>query len=306
MTSMPCTAAVAPAPASFRAGLFAAAAILLAPAAAPAQLVLSDCVHRWAADGDAVDAIGSDDGTITGDVTYAPGHFNQAFNFNTGYLSFGTTAGNFGTSPFTVSFWFKTTQETGFALLTKRPVCMYSNMLDVRHNAADNLQSELSQGSAPQTGVTQTDGPHFDGQWHHFAYRRDGTNLITLVDGCIHDMAQMTTVVNLQNTAPFRLGRSPCTGFDGTQPFTGQIDEVQLYDRALTIGEIKQLAGLEPLSADLNCDGIVNGVDLAILLGAWGPCPTPTSSGGGACPADLNSSGNVNGLDLALLLGQWT
>lgn len=306
MTSMPCTAAVAPAPASFRAGLLAAAAILLAPAAAPAQLVLSDCVHRWAADGDAVDAIGVDDGTITGDVTYAPGHFNQAFNFNTGYLSFGTTAGNFGTSPFTVSFWFKTTQETGFALLTKRPVCMYSNMLDVRQVTSAGVLTELSQGTAPQTGLTYTDVPYSDGQWHHFAFRRDGTTLTSLIDGCVQDADTMSVVVNLQTSAPFRLGRSPCTGFDGTQPFTGQIDEVQLYSRALSIGEIKQLAGLAPLSADLNCDGIVNGVDLAILLGAWGPCPTPTAGGGGACPADLNSSGNVNGLDLAILLGQWT
>jgi hypothetical protein len=48
-------------------------------------------------------------------------------------------------------------------------------------------------------------------------------------------------------------------------------------------------------SADLNGDGVVNGADLAILLGAWG--------GGG--PADLNGDGVVNGADLAILLGAW-
>ncbi|MBL9121115.1 MAG: glycoside hydrolase [Phycisphaerae bacterium] len=46
---------------------------------------------------------------------------------------------------------------------------------------------------------------------------------------------------------------------------------------------------------DLNCDGVVNGADLAILLGAWG---TPS--------ADLNGDGTVNGADLAILLGAWT
>jgi hypothetical protein len=48
--------------------------------------------------------------------------------------------------------------------------------------------------------------------------------------------------------------------------------------------------------SDLNGDGVVNGADLGILLGAWG------SSGG---PADLNGDGTVDGADLGLLLGAW-
>ncbi|HMN97125.1 MAG TPA: hypothetical protein PKC43_11665 [Phycisphaerales bacterium] len=47
---------------------------------------------------------------------------------------------------------------------------------------------------------------------------------------------------------------------------------------------------------DLNGDGIVNGADLGILLGAWG--------GSGA--ADLDDNGVVDGADLGLLLGAWT
>lgn len=48
--------------------------------------------------------------------------------------------------------------------------------------------------------------------------------------------------------------------------------------------------------ADLNGDGIVNGGDLGILLGGWGP---------GSSVADLNFDGVVNGSDLGLLLGSW-
>jgi len=46
---------------------------------------------------------------------------------------------------------------------------------------------------------------------------------------------------------------------------------------------------------DLNQDGVVNGADLALLLGAWG---TPN--------ADINGDGTTDGSDLALLLGNWT
>jgi subtilisin family serine protease len=52
--------------------------------------------------------------------------------------------------------------------------------------------------------------------------------------------------------------------------------------------------------ADLNCDGVVDGADLLILLGEWGTCPDPTD-----CPADLNGDGTVDGADLLILLGNW-
>jgi hypothetical protein len=49
---------------------------------------------------------------------------------------------------------------------------------------------------------------------------------------------------------------------------------------------------------DLNADCIVNGIDLAQLLGAWGPCASP-------CSADLDGNGAVDGADLAFLLARW-
>jgi len=47
---------------------------------------------------------------------------------------------------------------------------------------------------------------------------------------------------------------------------------------------------------ELNGDGVVDAIDLAILLQAWG------AKGG---PADLDGSGRVDGADLAVLLGNW-
>jgi hypothetical protein len=57
-----------------------------------------------------------------------------------------------------------------------------------------------------------------------------------------------------------------------------------------------------PILGDLNSDGEVGGADLAILLGAWGPCSGIKKGG---CSADLNGDGNVDGADLAILLGAW-
>ena len=48
---------------------------------------------------------------------------------------------------------------------------------------------------------------------------------------------------------------------------------------------------------DINVDGSVNGSDLGLLLGGWGPCED--------CCADLDGDGQVDGTDLGILLGAW-
>ena len=57
------------------------------------------------------------------------------------------------------------------------------------------------------------------------------------------------------------------------------------------------LDDIVPCPADLSGDGMVDGADLGILLGAWGPCP--------GCPADLNFDNVVDGADLGILLAAW-
>jgi len=54
-------------------------------------------------------------------------------------------------------------------------------------------------------------------------------------------------------------------------------------------------------SGDINGDGAVNGEDLSIVLGFWGPCNDP-----GDCPADIDGDGSVTGSDLSIILGQWS
>lgn len=49
---------------------------------------------------------------------------------------------------------------------------------------------------------------------------------------------------------------------------------------------------------DIDGDGLVNGVDLALVLGSWGPCV--------GCPADIDGDGIVSGTDLAIVLGSWS
>ncbi len=62
-------------------------------------------------------------------------------------------------------------------------------------------------------------------------------------------------------------------------------------------GMIDLIAALTPAAADLNGDGVVDGLDLGVLLASWGPCA--------GCAADINGDGTVDSFDLAVLLAAW-
>jgi len=52
------------------------------------------------------------------------------------------------------------------------------------------------------------------------------------------------------------------------------------------------------LPGDINGDQLVDGADLAIVLGSWGPCK--------GCAADVTGDGVVDGADIAVILGHWS
>jgi hypothetical protein len=56
------------------------------------------------------------------------------------------------------------------------------------------------------------------------------------------------------------------------------------------------------IPGDLNGDGVVDVLDLLILLDSWGACKDCSP---GACPADFNNDCNVDVLGLLFLLDNW-
>lgn len=52
---------------------------------------------------------------------------------------------------------------------------------------------------------------------------------------------------------------------------------------------------------DVNFDGLVNILDLAVVLTSWGACPPPEEP----CPGDVNGDGVVNVLDLLAVIQNW-
>jgi hypothetical protein len=85
---------------------------------------------------------------------------------------------------------------------------------------------------------------------------------------------------------------------DGAGDIAAMVSTAEgLYVVAMVAG---RETGTPEVTGDLDGDGAVGPMDLAILLGNWGACPQE-----GDCPADLNGDGAVDATDLAILLGNW-
>jgi len=280
--------------------LFSALAAMLALAVAhgaTAQTTLTGLIHHWPADGTPDDAAGTADGTMHDSVAFGTGVFGQAFQFAGGHVTLGSGTANFGTSDFTISMWVWTQMSVETALMSKRENCVNVPMIDIRKQPAGTVTVEF-QGVSNDYTAFATTSAIADGAWHHLAWSRVGTLQQGYIDGNFAGAASGPAPIEFANNAQLMLGRSPCTGGpDGTQPFVGFLDDIQIYNRALTSAEICELAGEVLCPADIAHNCHVDVDDLLAVINAWGPCSR--------CVADITSNGQVDVDDLLAVINAW-
>lgn len=94
-------------------------------------------------------------------------------------------------------------------------------------------------------------------------------------------------------------GLNPNNGADGSAVASNGYTNVENYLNELAGDPIPGIPYTNSAqSADLNSDSLVNSVDAAILMGAWGSTVRPS--------ADINKDGIVNSVDASLMMGQWS
>lgn len=132
------------------------------------------------------------------------------------------------------------------------------------------------------------------GDWHHLAVTVDAdANLTTLyVDGQPVN-TRSVAIATTDGGDSTRFGRQ----FDPFEEFLhGLMDDIRIYDHALSREDVAELAGVDACPADLDGSGNVDFDDLLGILAAWG------NKGG---PEDLDEDGIVSFGDLLLVLTAW-
>ncbi|MBK8818575.1 MAG: hypothetical protein IPN49_05585 [Saprospiraceae bacterium] len=161
-----------------------------------------------------------------------------------------TTMGNFGTGNFTIEMWVKTT-DLNSTLITKRPACDCDNFwhfnIKTGKITAEFISNNLCNNQVEYIGTNTTVA---DGNWHHVAFVRSGTNILGYVDGVLDINIDDAHLYNFSNSAKIIIGNQVCSVFNSNTHFTGNLDEIRIWNVARTVTEINNnmnctLAGSE-------------------------------------------------------------
>ena len=161
----------------------------------------------------------------------------------------------FTTSDFTVSFYFKSNQYSVLkqSLLSKRENCEEYNALDFRFDQNFNV-IETDFNESPMKDYGDISPATGGGGWKHFALVRKGIKAYTYINGVLIREGRRCSGVDISNDALLSFSNSPCIMEGGATRFKGILDELKVYDRALTELEISNLYLLHPVEkAEQDC-----------------------------------------------------
>ncbi|MFG2223114.1 exo-alpha-sialidase [Streptomyces sp. NPDC048644] len=148
-----------------------------------------------------------------------------------------------GTDAFTCSLWFRYDATGGEQPLlwmggSGAAAPQVTLVGDPAHGRITGRLTAVEGATRPATAAVSTAGSYNDGRWHHLALRRGGGRLRLTVDGAATTTAQdVPGSVSRGSVFGVHLGQR----LDGRAQFTGALDEVGVYRRALTDQELTGL-----------------------------------------------------------------
>jgi hypothetical protein len=199
----------------------------------------SDMVSWWTGDGDATDIFGPNDVTPMNGATFVPGFVDQAFSLDGVDDLFRNVApvnlptGNAARS---ISVWFKTPRNLSTS--TESAIVQYGTASDSQNfslitsaNAPGKLYFYGHSNDLPGTTTIQPD------TWYHGVVTHDGSTLRLYMNGQLDASSPKTLNTVLD-------GNGLTIGYrNGSSLWEGLIDEVQVFDRALSAEEIAAIHG---------------------------------------------------------------
>jgi len=224
-------------------------AVLTANPAPPCAPPPAGLIGWWPGEGTANDIVGANNGTLLNGVTFAPGNVGQAFAFN-GANSYVQVSNNPNLNPtgsFSIEAWVCPRQDAAAALVSK-----WGDTGELENQRSYNLF--ILPGRALQFAIS--DWAH---QWDaSFQLFNTAPGAITLQAWnyivAVYDQSTGTRLIYVNGVQVASRTDAPITVTNGVAPLTlgawvnggslvqsdfdGLLDEVSLYNRALSAGEV--------------------------------------------------------------------
>lgn len=155
---------------------------------------------------------------------------------------------------FTLSFYLKLDGLAGTVdIFSKKEACGSEKSVSIRFDGpTGRLVAEIAQDISSLVR-TQVELPA-DNCWNHIAWVRNGNTLRLYLNGNQVDQRSTNQMLNISNNGVFSIANSPCLA-NGELRILGSLDEIRMYNRALSTGEIRDL--INPFDQILNQDTVI-------------------------------------------------
>lgn len=191
-------------------------------------------ISHWKLDGNATDSVGVNNGT-TPPTSYVAGKIGQAANFNgTDYINCGTDPSLDMSTSLSLACWFKTSVNQSNKYLCGILQSSSNNNYDLR---LDSNVIGFTLGIAPNLCDTSS-MVYNDDTWRHVAATWDGT------DAKIYINAVLANTVTMTGSLPSATSLFSIGAVGGIAGAKADIDDVRLYDNAISASDILALYNL--------------------------------------------------------------
>jgi len=192
--------------------------------------------------GEVQDSASTNNGTVTGGATTNPGKLGRAGYFDgvsSRVRSLTSGAGDY-TNNFSATMWIKTTRTSDQRILVKRgSTTQYDFYL-----GASGTRLYLYNGVSSYYTTTPL---VTEGEWHNVGFLIKDNYLYIIRDGILFTTGHLVPIVSRAEL--LGVGSFPNTA---TSPFFGSIDDVRIYNRALTSNEVSRLYAMTSVDHKAN------------------------------------------------------
>jgi len=201
-------------------------------------------VGWWPGDGDSIDVHSGLHGVALNGASYGPGLVGEAFAFDglgggqDDRVDLPPSAMD-GLSDLTFEMWVQLDSDLGtfFSGASEEAEGVFADnevLLIQQIDGTVAFMQQVRRTEFIQAAVT-------DGAWHHLAYTRSGAEGVFYIDGVAVDVRMVPTDPIEIGPGGLMLGQEQdCLGgcFDPSQALDGRVDELAIYDRALSEVEV--------------------------------------------------------------------
>jgi len=228
------------------------------------RIVTDGLVSYWTFDradteGDtAKDVWGNNDGTIVGGAKTVNGKIGEALEFNgvDQYVDVGHPADgslDFGADgDFTIAAWINVSEipPDQYTIVSKGDRGSSPRILFKIRSEQAYITLANENGGGPKPDFA-SNAVVVDGEWHYVALVVDRSNATKIyIDGVMDSEGMAAEGTDVNTGSPLHIGKSHQDGNAARRFFNGLIDEVTIYNKALSDAEMEQNFAAEGLSVE--------------------------------------------------------